>query len=220
MIRMRYQRKASRNMHEPLAYARRATRQQAIPSTPQPQTTAAPAPDVPTEHPNPDARLFGFLGRALSLVFSAGQHYLAQAAQAKFRQEIPYAEAFIGFANEKFQQANLITDRMVALGAVPAGSVLSPATPSNTLAEALHACEVRGMALTQLYAEASQYSLHKALQADAVFFKSLQEAEQRQLIRIQEWLQAYYYQLGLHSNQPANTHYTLANGMATQEHSQ
>lgn len=217
---MRYQRKASRKMHEPLAYARRATRQQAIPSAQQPQTEASVAPDAPIEHANPDARLFGFLGRALSLVFSAGQHYLAQAAQAKFRQEIPYAEAFIGFANEKFQQANFITDRMVALGAVPAGSVLSPATPSNTLAEALHSCEVRGMALTQLYAEASQYSLQQTLQADAVFFKSLQEAEQRQLIRIQEWVQAYYYQLGLHSNHQANTNAIFANGMATQEQQQ
>lgn len=214
---MRYQRKASRNLHEPLAYARRASaRQQAVPNAQQPQTETAAATSVQAEQAYPDARLFGFLGRALSLVFSAGQHYLTQAAQAKFRQEISYAEAFINVANEKFQQANLITDRMVALGAVPAGSVLSPATPSKTLAEALHACEVRGIALIQLYAEASQYSLQKALQADQAFFKSLMEAEQAQLIRLQEWLQAYYYQLGSsHLNIPVT-----ANGMVAQESQQ
>lgn len=151
---------------------------------------------------HPDSRTLGFLGRALSLEFSSGQHYLAQASQAKFRNEIAFAEGFIELANEEFQHANMITDRMVALGAVPAGSVLSPAVPTNNVVEALRTCEVREIMLIQLYGEAAQHSLTIGASEDHAFFSGLMEQEQAQLIKISEWLQEYYHSLSMHQHQP------------------
>ena len=68
-----------------------------------------------------NSQVLGYLGRALSMEFSAGQHYLAQASLSKFRNETNYAEGFITLANEEFQHANLLTDSMVAHGALPSG---------------------------------------------------------------------------------------------------
>ncbi|MDG6777289.1 ferritin-like domain-containing protein [Thiomicrorhabdus sp. zzn3] len=152
----------------------------AYPRVPQAQTSVA------------NSQILGYLGRALSLEFSAGQHYLAQASLAKFRQETSYAEGFITLANEEFQHANLITDRMVAQGALPAGSVLRPASTANNIAEALRTCEEREIALIQLYSEAVQYCANFGAQEDHALFSRLLEEEQSQLMRVQAWLDDYF----------------------------
>ncbi|QBZ82868.1 rubrerythrin [Hydrogenovibrio crunogenus] len=152
----------------------------AHPRIPQAQTSVA------------NSQILGYLGRALSLEFTAGQHYLAQASLAKFRQEISYAEGFVTLANEEFQHANLITDRMVAQGALPAGSVLRPAGSANNIAEALKSCEEREIALIQLYTEATQYCANMGAQEDHALFSRLLEEEQSQLMRVQAWLQDYF----------------------------
>lgn len=140
----------------------------------------------------PNTQILGYLGRALSLEFSAGQHYLAQASLSKFRNEMQYAEGFVTLANEEFQHANLITDRMVAQGALPAGSILSPATPAKNIVEALRTCEARELALIQLYGEAANYSLNVGAADDHSLFARLFEEEQTQLVRVQGWLEEYY----------------------------
>ncbi|MDG6773482.1 ferritin-like domain-containing protein [Thiomicrorhabdus sp. ZW0627] len=155
----------------------------AYPQMPQAQTAVS------------NSQILGYLGRALSLEFSAGQHYLAQASLAKFRHEISYAEGFVTLANEEFQHANLITDRMVAQGALPAGSVLRPAGPANNIAEALRSCEEREIALIQLYSEASQYCANFGAQEDYALFNRLLEEEQTQLVRVQSWLDDYFQTL-------------------------
>ncbi|MDX1352750.1 MAG: ferritin-like domain-containing protein [Thiomicrorhabdus sp.] len=143
-----------------------------------------------------NSRILGYLGRALSLEFSAGQHYLAQASLAKFRNEMSYAQGFVTLANEEFQHANLLTDRMVAQGALPAGSVLSPATPAGSIAEALRSCEARELALIQLYGEASQYCANVGAREDHSLFNRLLEEEQAQLMRINGWLAEFYHSMG------------------------
>lgn len=140
----------------------------------------------------PNTQILGYLGRALSLEFSAGQHYLAQASLSKFRNEMQFAEGFVTLANEEFQHANLITDRMVSQGALPAGSILSPATSANNIAEALRTCEARELALIQLYGEASQFSQNVGAADDFALFSRLLEEEQTQLVRVQGWLEEYY----------------------------
>lgn len=151
----------------------------AFPQIPQVQTSVA------------NSQILGYLGRALTLEFSAGQHYLAQASLAKFRQEISYAEGFVTLANEEFQHANLITDRMVAQGALPAGSVLRPAGPASNVVEALKSCEASEIAMIQLYSEASQYCANLGAQEDHSLFSRLLEEEQSQLMRVQSWLEDY-----------------------------
>ncbi|MBN2647925.1 MAG: ferritin [Thiotrichales bacterium] len=147
------------------------------------------------EHPQvvaPNTQILGYLGRALSLEFSAGQHYLAQASLSKFRNEMEFAEGFVTLANEEFQHANLITDRMVSQGALPAGSILSPASPANNIIEALRTCEARELALIQLYGEAFQYTMNVGAAEDHSLFSRLLEEEQTQLMRVQSWLDEYY----------------------------
>lgn len=142
-----------------------------------------------------NTQILGFLGRALSLEFSASQHYLAQASLAKSRNEMNFAEGFVTLANEELQHANLITDRMIAQGAVPAGSVLRPATPTGNIIDALRSCEEREVVLIQLYSEASQYCLNMGASDDYALFVKLLEEEQTQLVRVQGWLAEYQQSL-------------------------
>lgn len=151
-----------------------------------------------------NSQILGYLGRALSLEFSAGQHYLAQASLAKFRQEGEFAENFVTLANEEFQHANMITDRMVAQGALPAGTMLKPATPAYNISEALRTCEEREIALINLYAEASQYCANFGAQEDQALFTRLLDEEQTQLQRVQAWLNEYHKSLMV-NNQPAKS---------------
>jgi len=151
-----------------------------------------------------NSQILGYLGRALSLEFSAAQHYLAQASLAKFRNETNYAEAFVTLANEELQHANLITDRMVAQGALPAGSVLRPATPSMNIIEALRSCEEREVALIHLYNEATQYCANLGAQEDHALFSRLLTEEQDQLKRVHGWIEEYYQTLTM-SQKPAGS---------------
>jgi len=151
--------------------------------------------------PQSNPQVLGYLGRALSLEFSAGQHYLAQASLAKYRGEAEYAEGFIILANEEFQHANLITDRMVAHGALPAGSVLSPATPANSILDALRTCEAREIMLINLYGEAANFSANIGALADHALFSRLLEEEQTQLVRVHGWMEEYYKNM-IHNQAP------------------
>jgi len=153
-----------------------------------PQMEMQPQAQVPQSNP----QVLGYLGRALSLEFSAGQHYLAQASLAKYRGEAEYAESFVTLANEEFQHANLITDRLVGHGALPSGSVLSPATPANSIVEALRTCEAREIMLINLYGEAVNFTANMGMQSDHALFSKLLEEEQSQLVRVHGWLEEFY----------------------------
>ncbi len=148
-----------------------------------------------------NSKVLGYLGRALSLELSAGQHYLAQASLAKYRQESYYAENFINLANEEFQHANLIIDRIVAHGALPAGSVLSPAGPANNIVEAIRGCEERELILIQLYTEATQYCASFNAQQDLLLFEKLLDEERKQLLKVQRWLDEYLQSIAIHQQQ-------------------
>jgi len=142
-----------------------------------------------------NSQVLGYLGRALSMEFSAGQHYLAQASLSKFRNETNYAEGFITLANEEFQHANLLTDRMVAHGALPSGSVLRPASASNNVVEALRGCAEREIGLINLYSEASNYCANMNMTDDFALFNRLLEEEQTQLARVNNWIDEYIQML-------------------------
>lgn len=139
-----------------------------------------------------DSRILGYLGRALSLELSSGQHYLAQASLAKFRNELNHAQGFVTLANEEFQHANLLTDCMASQGALPSGSVLKPATPTTNIVESLTSCESVELTLIQLYTDASQYCSNVGSQQSYDLFSRLLEEEQAQLLRINNWVAAFY----------------------------
>ncbi|MGM0516346.1 MAG: ferritin-like domain-containing protein [Pseudomonadota bacterium] len=133
-------------------------------------------------------RVLGFLGRALSLEYSAGQHYLAHAALAGQRGESNYVDGFHQLANEEFTHAAQLTQRLVALGALPSGSVLKPASPAMDIVEALETCQAREIELVNLYAQAAQYAANIGSGEDNELFARLHEEETRQLEQVGQWL--------------------------------
>lgn len=147
-------------------------------------------------------QVLGFLGRAMSLEFSAAQQYLAHAALCQKRSELDFAEQFVQLANEEFRHASELTERMVDHGALPSGSVLSPAKPSFNVLEALSVCELNELQLINLYEQAYGVSTNLGMVADAELFGRLYEEEVAQLNRIRQWSADYMAQA--HAPQPMN----------------
>jgi len=136
-------------------------------------------------------RVLGFMGRALSLEFSAGQYYLAQASLARVRGEAEYAEGFGRLAGEEFMHAERLIQRLVEHGAMPSGSVLRPSDPAMDVVEALYGCHERELELIGLYTEAMGYMARMGAADDHALFKALLEEEQDQLMRVEQWLGEY-----------------------------
>jgi len=134
-----------------------------------------------------DARILGYLGRAISFEFGAAQEYLAQAALAQARGETEPARGFVALANEEFNHVGLLTERLVLLGALPAQSVLKATTPSGSLSEALALCEAREQELIALYGEAAAYCTNTGAEEDARLFTQLHQEELAQLQRLGQW---------------------------------
>ena len=159
--------------------------------------TGTPVPGVGANQKIPEyqssalnSRVLGYLGRALSMEFSAAQHYLAQANLASLRHEKDFEKVFIDLANKELQHANLLINRMVIQGALPSGTVLRPASPSYNIIEALQSCEERVVLLINLYTEACQYCANFSLAEDQVLFDKLLQDEKQQLSNMQAWLQS------------------------------
>jgi bacterioferritin len=142
-------------------------------------------------HAGVNPSVLGFLGRAMSLAFSAAQQYIAQAALAQSRAELEFAQAFVDLANEEFRHASELTERMVDLGALPAGSILTAATPAMSVLEALSVCRVNEQQLIDLYQQAYQFSRNVGSADDAALFGRLFEEERAQLVRIEQWAADY-----------------------------
>ncbi|HKJ82915.1 MAG TPA: hypothetical protein VJ961_02710 [Mariprofundaceae bacterium] len=134
-----------------------------------------------------DARILGYLGRAISYEFSSAQEYLAQAALAQSRHETEFARGFVELANEEFSHVALLTERLVLQGALPAQSVLHSTTLSTGLGEALNICETQERELVELYTEAKIYCTNMGAEEDAALFAKLEEEEATQLQRIGQW---------------------------------
>lgn len=135
--------------------------------------------------------VLGFLGRAMSLEFSAAQQYISQAAMAQNRAEMDFANEFVQLANEEFRHASELTERMVNLGALPSGSILTPATPSTSVIEALSVCQLNEEQLIGLYHQAYQLSRNIGSTEDMELFGRLFEEEEAQLVRIRQWAAEY-----------------------------
>lgn len=139
-------------------------------------------------------QVLGFLGRAMSLEFSAAQQYLSHAALCQSRMENQFAEEFVQLANEEFRHASELTERMVDHGALPSGTVLTPSKPSFNIIEALSICELNEMQLINLYEQAYKLSTNIGFTGDAELFGRLYEEEVSQLHRIRQWSADYIAQ--------------------------
>jgi bacterioferritin len=135
-----------------------------------------------------DSVVLGYLGRALSFEWSFGQNCLTQASLASSRGEIDYAQQFIDFSNAEFQHANILVNRIVSAGMIPASSVLQPTTAANNIVESLQNCWNFKNTQINLYFEASKYCLTHSFVSDNKLFNTLLQEEQEQLMKIQSLL--------------------------------
>jgi bacterioferritin len=136
-----------------------------------------------------DARVLGYLGRALSLEFSAVQLYSTQARLvASWGLDEP-ARRLREESREEMEHVERIIARMLALGAAPNASQLRPARLGGDLLALLRADYDFELELVQLYHDAATYCARAAYQDDRIFFETLFREEQAHAQELIEWMQ-------------------------------
>jgi len=138
---------------------------------------------------NADQRILGYLGRGLSLEYSAVQLYSTQARLVETWGLAEVARKFNAEAIEEMGHADRIISRMLALGVAPNASQLRPVRLGNNLQELLQHDYAFEHELVGLYEEASQYSARIGDHDSRLFFEALLKEEQAHERELQQWLQ-------------------------------
>lgn len=135
-----------------------------------------------------DARVRGYLGRALSLELSAVQLYSTQARLVatwgldepamRLRQE----------AEEEMQHADRIISRMLALGLAPGASQLMPVKLGRNLESLLRVDQGFEQELVNLYGAAVQHCTQIGDHDNRLFFQKLLEEEQTHGRELSKWI--------------------------------
>ncbi len=135
-------------------------------------------------------RILGYLGRALSLEYSAIQQYMTQAvlteswgltdAAVRFRQETV----------EEMQHADRIIQQMLRLGVVPNASQLNPARPARNLVDLLQHDVALEAEIVALYAEATRFCERLGDVENGEFFNTLLQEELEHARSIEDWLKS------------------------------
>jgi bacterioferritin len=136
-----------------------------------------------------DQRILGYLGRGLSLEYSAVQLYSTQARLVEAWGLAEVAKKFNAEAIEEMGHADRIISRMLALGVAPNASQLRPVRLGNNLQELLQYDYAFEHELVGLYEEASQYSARIGDNDSRLFFQALLKEEQAHERELQQWLQ-------------------------------
>lgn len=134
-------------------------------------------------------RTLGYLGRALSLEYSAVQQYMTQAALAEAWGLRDAAERFRRETVEEMQHAERIIKRMLGLGVAPNASQLRPAGVARNLLDLLRQDAVLEDEIVALYDEAVQFSRRIGDHENAEFFNGLLQDEIHHAEEIQAWLE-------------------------------
>ena len=135
-----------------------------------------------------DQRILGFLGRGLSLEYSAVQLYSTQARLVEAWGLSEVAKKFNAEAIEEMGHADRIISRMLALGVAPNASQLRPVRLGNNLQELLQYDYTFEHELVGLYEEASQHSARIGDNDSRLFFEALLQEEQAHERELQQWL--------------------------------
>lgn len=138
---------------------------------------------------NADLRVLGYLGRALSLEFSAVQLYSTQARLLETWGLTEVAEKFRHEASEEMAHADRIISRMLALGVAPNASLLRPVRLGQTLLELLQHDHAFENELVGLYQEATRHCARIGDHDNRVFFEALLKEEQAHAAGLIKWLQ-------------------------------
>ncbi len=136
-----------------------------------------------------DRRVLGYLGRALSLEFSAVQQYSTQArlvaswgldaAARRLNQEV----------SEELEHVDRIIARMLALGVAPNASQLRPVRLGSTLGELLLQNYSFEREIVQLYDNATRYCANAGDHDNRLFFETLLAEERHHVEQYARWLE-------------------------------
>lgn len=136
-----------------------------------------------------DQRILGYLGRALSLEFSAVQQYSTQARLLTAWGQAEPAARLRAESEEELQHVDRIIERMLALGVAPNASQLRPVRLGHSLTELLAVNMAFEQELISLYADAARYSAQAGCHDDRIFFEGLLADEQHHHQALSQWIQ-------------------------------
>jgi bacterioferritin len=135
-------------------------------------------------------RTLGYLGRALSLEYSAVQQYMTQAALCEAWGLKEAADRFRHETVEEMQHADRIVKRMLGLGVSPNASQLRPAAVGHNLADLLRQDAVLEAEIVGLYEEATRFCARIRDGENASFFGELLKEETAHAGEVEAWLQS------------------------------
>ncbi len=136
-----------------------------------------------------DRHVLGYLGRALSLEFSAVQQYSTQARLVASWGLDDAARRLSQEVSEELGHVDRIIARMLALGVAPNASQLRPARLGSTLRELLlqnHSFETE---IVQLYDNATRYCAAAGDHDNRLFFETLLVEERHHVDEVARWLE-------------------------------
>jgi bacterioferritin len=134
-----------------------------------------------------DQGVLGYLGRALSLEFSAVQLYSTQARLVAYWGLASAAERLRHEAEEELQHTDRIIERMLALGVAPNASQLRPVKLGESLVEMLKINQEFEQELIKLYYAAASYSARIGDHDSRLFFSTLLEEEKTHHEELLAW---------------------------------
>lgn len=135
-----------------------------------------------------NARVLGYLGRALSHELSAVQQYLTHAGLARLWGLDEVAAHFRREAQEEQKHAERLTNRMLALGAMPNASRITPVRAGRSLIELLRADWALEARAVELYHEAARHCARIEAIEDWRLFRELYDEELHHAREIEDWL--------------------------------
>ncbi|MBK1647735.1 ferritin-like domain-containing protein [Rhabdochromatium marinum] len=142
------------------------------------------------QQPRVHPRTLGYLGRALSLEYSAVQQYMTQAALAEAWGLQTAADRFRVETVEEMRHAERLVKRMLGVGVVPNASQLRPVAVADSLIGLLQQDAVLEAEIVALYQEATGFCRQIGEMENAEFFHGLLNDEIAHAKEVDEWLQS------------------------------
>jgi bacterioferritin len=133
-------------------------------------------------------RVLGYLGRALTLEYSAVQQYMTQTSLVALWGQAEAADRFRRETVEELRHAERIIERMLTLGVAPAASQLRPVRAGADLNQLLHQDLELEEDLVLLYGEAARFCTVMGDESNGSFFHDLCEEERQHGDDLKEWL--------------------------------
>ena len=137
-----------------------------------------------------DLEVLGYLGRALSLEYSAVQMYSTQSRLVASWGLNTEADKFQAEAREEMGHADRIIARMLAKGFAPAASQLRPVKLGPDLLSLLKIDQAFEDELVKLYHDAVVHCASHQQHDDRIFFQGLLDEEKQHSSDLAAWIQA------------------------------